>query len=103
MMKRQQTTILAGLGRRLAAVGRRGWREEAGAVQMEYVILAVLIAAAGVVAVVVFGRAVVSGLLTAGKGASLEHTQAHDELEMRRADRASDMDKARQYHDSMHE
>lgn len=72
------------------------------AVQMEYVILAVLIAAAAVVAVVVFGRSVVSGMIAAGDGASLQHTEAATDLEMRRNDRDSDAQKAKSYHDSMH-
>ncbi len=73
------------------------------AVQMEYVILAVLIAAAAVLAVVVFGRSVVSGFMAAGDAAALEHTQAHDDLEMRRLDREADTKKAKEYHDSMHQ
>lgn len=85
----------------------RGWRrllhEQRGAVNMEYVILAVLIAAACVLAVVVFSRAVVTSFLSASKGATMEHTAAHDDLVKRRLDREADMQKAKQYHDSMHQ
>ena len=72
------------------------------AVQMEYVIIAVLIAAAAVVAVVVFGRSVVSSMIAAGDGASLQHTQGASDLEMRRNDRDTDAKEAKAYHDSMH-
>lgn len=81
---------------------RRGRVIRHYAVQMEYVILAVLIAAAAVVAVVVFGRSVVSSMIAAGDGASLQHTEAATDLEMRRNDRDSDAQKAKAYHDSMH-
>lgn len=79
------------------------WHDQAGAVNMEYVVLAVLIAAACVVAVVVFSRSVVSSFLTAGKGATMDHTGAHDDLVKRRQDREKDMEKAKAYHDSMHQ
>lgn len=70
---------------------------------MEYVILAVLIAAACVIAVLVFGRSVASSFLTASEAATLEHTRARDDHLQRRQDRAEDAEAAKQYHDSMHE
>ncbi len=50
--------------------------EEKGAVMMEYVILAVLIAAAAVVAVAMFGKTLVGMFDTAGKGATADHAGA---------------------------
>lgn len=78
-------------------------RKKLGAVQMEYVILAVLIAAAGVVAVIVFGRSVVSSFLTASDAATLEHTRAREEHISRRQDRRDDANYSKQYHDAMHQ
>ena len=75
----------------------------AGGVTMEYVILAVLIAAAVVVAVVVFSRSIAGMFITAGQSASLQETTAQKELNMRRQDRAADAGVSRQYHESMHE
>ena len=46
--------------------GKRGFRR--GAVLMEYVIIAVLVAAACAAAVIVFGRAMVAGFDVAGRG-----------------------------------
>ena len=70
---------------------------------MEYVILAVLIAAACVVAVYTFGRAVVTGMLVASDGATLQHTEAHSELVQQREYRKQDIQDAKEYHDSMHQ
>ena len=74
-----------------------------GGVTMEYVILAVLIAAAVVVAVVVFSRSLATMFITAGEGATLREETARQNLEMRRADRDADAEVSKQYHDAMHE
>lgn len=59
---------------------RRDRRRKRGAVQMEYVIVAVLIAAACVAAVVVFGRTMVVGFDVAGRGAVGDSKSAGDAL-----------------------
>lgn len=78
-------------------------RGRAGGVTMEYVILAVLIAAALVAAVAMFGRALVTMFITAGESTTLREQTARENLELRRADRDEDANFARDYHDSMHE
>jgi hypothetical protein len=70
---------------------------------MEYVILAVLIAAATVIAVIVLGRSVATMFITASQSTSGEHTKARDELKWRRGHRNEDAEYAREYHDTMHE
>lgn len=82
---------------------RRVMGDRAGGVMMEYVILAVLIAAAVVVAVAMFGKTIVGMFDVAGKGATTRHTEAKSTLEQTRSDQDTDADKARDYHDSMHE
>jgi Flp pilus assembly pilin Flp len=81
----------------------RSLADRSGGVNMEYVILAVLIAAAVVVAVVVFSRSVASMFIVAGEGASTQHTKAKTELDKYRQDRDKDAKIAVEYHDSMHE
>ncbi len=81
---------------------RRVLGEEKGAVAMEYVILAVLIAAAIVVAVAVFGKTIVGMFDVAGKGASAQHTEAKSTLDKVQTDQQSGAEQASQYHDSMH-
>lgn len=83
--------------------GRHGYRgNRSGAVQMEYLILALLVAAACVYAVFVFGRSVYTSMQAASDGATLRHTEAQEDLIMRREDRQEDADRSRDYHDSMH-
>jgi len=77
--------------------------DRAGGVMMEYVILAVLIAAAVVVAVAMFGKTIVGMFDVAGKGATTRHSEAKSTLEATRSTQDSDADKAKDYHDSMHE
>lgn len=81
---------------------RRVLGEEKGAVAMEYVILAVLIAAAIVVAVAVFGKTIVGMFDVAGKGASAQHTEAKSTLDTVQQEQATGAEQASQYHDSMH-
>ncbi len=96
--------------------------EEKGAVMMEYVILAVLIAAAAVVAVAMFGKTIVGMFDTAGKGATADHAGAKQALEAARLQQNGTTNqcrfgvpncpvctrqtggsyKANRYHDSMH-
>jgi len=75
----------------------------AGGVNMEYVILAVLIAAAVVVAVVVFSRSVAGMFIVAGESATLREETAKQTLETQRQRRDSDAGVAKEYHDAMHE
>lgn len=74
-----------------------------GGVMMEYVILAVLIAAAVVVAVAMFGKTIVGMFDVAGKGATTRHTEAKSTLESTRGTQDADASAAEAYHDSMHE
>lgn len=76
--------------------------DEKGAVAMEYVVLAVLIAAAIVVAVAVFGKTIVGMFDVAGKGASAQHTEAKSTLDKVQEEQKSGAEQASQYHDSMH-
>ena len=75
----------------------------AGGVNMEYVILAVLIAAAVVVAVVVFSRSVASMFIVAGESATLREETAKQTLDTQREHRDKDAGVAKEYHDAMHE
>lgn len=75
---------------------------EKGAVMMEYVIIAVLIAAACVVAVAVFGKTIVGMFDVAGKGASAQHTDAKTTLDKTQTDQGTGASDASKYHDSMH-
>ena len=77
--------------------------DRTGGVMMEYVILAVLIAAAVVVAVAMFGKTLVGMFDVAGKGATTRHTEAKSTLDTTRETQDSDADKAKEYHDNMHE
>ena len=81
---------------------RRLCGDEAGGVMMEYVILAVLIAAAVVVAVAMFGRTIVGMFDVAGKGATGNHSGAKDALKATQDKQQQDADKAKEYHDGMH-
>ena len=87
---------------RLGRVVIRLLGEERGAVMMEYVILAVLIAAAAVVAVAMFGKTIVGMFDTAGKGATGDHSGAKQALEDTRTTQEQDAQAAKDYHDSMH-
>ena len=69
---------------------------------MEYVILAVLVAAAVVIAVVVFSRSIAKMFLTASEGTTLEHTKAQQNLVKRRSELERDRKVSRRYHDAMH-
>jgi len=87
---------------RIGRIVRRILGEEKGAVAMEYVILAVLIAAAIVVAVAVFGKTIVGMFDVAGKGASGQHSEAKTTLDKVQQEQQSGAEQASQYHDSMH-
>ncbi|MDD2597626.1 MAG: hypothetical protein PHO37_00165 [Kiritimatiellae bacterium] len=82
---------------------RRLLGDRAGGVMMEYVILAVLIAAAVVVAVAMFGKTIVGMFDTAGKGATTRHSEAKATLDKTRSTQDTDAQAAEDYHDSMHE
>ena len=77
--------------------------DRTGGVMMEYVILAVLIAAAVVVAVAMFGKTIVGMFDVAGKGATTQHSEAKSRLEDTRDTQDDDASSAKDYHDSMHE
>ena len=68
---------------------------------MKYVLLTVLVAAALVVAVAVFSRAVGGGFMTSARGVSGNHTEAAKMHQKQQSDRNADSEKARMYSDSM--
>ena len=77
--------------------------DRTGGVMMEYVILAVLIAAAVVVAVAMFGKTIVGMFDVAGKGATTRHSEAKSTLDQTRSEQDAKAQEAKTYHDSMHE
>lgn len=77
--------------------------DKAGGVMMEYVILAVLIAAAVVVAVAMFGKTLVGMFNVAAKGATTQEDKAHTALDKTRDAQKENAKDSRTYHDSMHE
>lgn len=77
--------------------------DRAGGVMMEYVILAVLIAAAVVVAVAMFGRTLVGMFDSAAKGATADHSGAKTAQDNTRTKQGQDDKAAKTYHDSMHQ
>lgn len=81
---------------------RRMLGEEKGAVMMEYVIVAVLIAAACVVAVAMFGKTIVGMFDVAAKGASGDHSGAKESLDKTQETQGQDAQEASEFHDSMH-
>ena len=81
---------------------RRLFGEEKGAVMMEYVIVAVLIAAACVVAVAMFGKTIVGMFDVAAKGASGDHSGAKTSLDQTQQKQTEDASKASEFHDGMH-
>ena len=80
---------------------RRMLGETRGAM-MEYVIVAVLIAAACVVAVAMFGKTIVGMFDVAAKGATGDHSGAKEALEETQQTQESDASEASEFHDSMH-
>lgn len=76
--------------------------DDKGAVMMEYVIVAVLIAAACVTAVAMFGRTIVGMFSTAAKGATGDSAAAKTTQNAVRDDQVKDAKSAGEYHDSMH-
>jgi len=77
--------------------------DKTGAVMMEYVILAVLIAAACVVAVAMFGKTIVGMFDVAAAGATGEHTAAAQLREDTVAEQDAAAQAAHEYHEDMHE
>ena len=86
----------------LGCVMRRLLGETRGAVMMEYVIVAVLIAAACVVAVAMFGKTIVGMFDVAAKGATGDHSGAKETLEQTQQTQSTDASQASEFHDSMH-
>ncbi len=77
--------------------------DRTGGVMMEYVILAVLIAAAVVVAVAMFGKTLVGMFDSAAKGATADHTGAKQAQDATRQEQDTSAQDAAKYHDSMHQ
>ena len=87
----------------LDKITRRVLGDQAGGVMMEYVILAVLIAAAVVVAVAMFGKTLVGMFDVMGKSVTTREQTAKSTLDATRTAQDDDAQKAKDYHDSMHE
>jgi len=77
-------------------------RKRRGAVMMEYVIVGVLIAAACVIGVVVFGRSILYGFDLTGKGATADSAKVKKNQDLTRQQLDVDSQDAKAYHDSMH-
>ena len=88
---------------RLGRILCRTLGDKTGAVMMEYVILAVLIAAAAVVAVAMFGKTIVNMFDVAAKGATGQHTEAKATLDEAVSEQEASAEKAKAYHESMHD
>ena len=89
-------------GSKLEKMLRRTFGDKTGGVMMEYVILAVLIAAAVVVAVAVFGKTIVGMFDVAGKGAVGDHKTALTTRNQVKSDQDAGATDAATYHDDMH-
>ena len=76
--------------------------DESGAVMMEYVIIGLLIAVAGLLGVIIFSRAVFGGLDTAQLGASGDSKGAKDAQVHYRSENDKEAKNAGEFHDSMH-
>ena len=72
-----------------------------GSVMMEYVLIAVLIAAVCLIAVIVFSRSVGGGFITTSRAVSGDHTQAAEKQSKQQEDRNRDAEKARTYSESL--
>ena len=84
-------TVTVAMRRNPAAGFRRG------SVQMEYVVLAVLIAAACVVAVIVFGRGIVRNADLMNKAAAGRGSRAGEAAEIYQEDVEADVKEARKF------
>lgn len=78
------------------------WRDDSGAVMMEYVIIGVLIAVACLLAVVLLSRAIFYGFDTAQLGAAGDSEKAQKAQSEYRGKLEKDANSAGEYHDSMH-
>lgn len=77
-------------------------QRQRGAVMMEYVIVAVLIAAACVLGVVMFSRSVFYGVEMSAKGATADSAKVKKSQDAYRQQLDQDSKAAKDYHDSMH-
>jgi len=80
-----------------ASAARRPRRLRRGAVMMEYVILAVLIAAACVIAVIVFGRGVVRNTDLMSKAAAGRGSRAGEAAQIYQKDAEDDIREAQKF------
>ncbi len=102
MMKSKTMRLARAKNTRLGRFLCRLAGEETGAVMMEYVILAVLIAAACVVAVAMFGKTIVDMFGAASKGAAGSHTDAQSAVKAAQDAQEGRSSEAGTYHDNMH-
>jgi len=82
--------------------GKTPKERQRGAVMMEYVIVAVLIAAACVLGVVMFGRSILYAFDTGARGATADSAAVKKSQEAYRKQLDQDSQAAKDYHDSMH-
>jgi Flp pilus assembly pilin Flp len=73
-----------------------------GAVMMEYVVIAVLIAAACVCGVLVVSRSIARGWGVSARGTTLDHTAAAEKRAASQDAVENDAKVAEDYHDTMH-
>lgn len=76
---------------------KHGFRMRRGAVMMEYVVVAVLVAAACVVAVVVFGRGIVRNTDLMSKAAAGRGVRAGEAAAVYQADAEADVKEAQKF------
>jgi len=95
MIGRAKKSLLGRIVCRLAG-------DQKGAVMMEYVIVAVLIAAACVVAVAMFGKTVVGMFGVGATGMTGKHSDAKAKLDTVEQTTKTDIQAAEDYHDGMH-
>ena len=80
----------------------RSRRSRRGATMMEYVIIAVLVAAACVFAVAAFSRTIARGWGVSARGSSLNHTEAAEKQKCNQDATGEEGKQAADYHDLMH-
>jgi len=101
-MKVSRWTIAKAKKRALGRLLCRLFGDEAGGVMMEYVILAVLVAAAVVVAVMVFGKTIMEMFGVATKAGAGEHSQASADRQKIGGQVATEVQKGATHHSKMH-
>ena len=81
---------------------KKFFHNDSGAVTMEYVLLATLIAAGALFAVIAFSRSIMDMFHVASYMMVAQPDKAENALKNYRKDRAEDMEKANEWSDSLH-